>query len=162
MRPGRLALAPVGALAVVAVVSSGLIYVSGELLHSARIDLEFGRTRDAAATLQMAARVNPFDSSVLHEAGQTELELYHATRDPERLRASQEAFARAVDLSPLKVGPRIGLALSLSSEDRIGEALEQLRIAQALHPAGEQASNIRRLVENRAAELGRPAEAREE
>jgi hypothetical protein len=147
------ALAATGMLAVLFIVSSGVMYVSGELLHSARIDIGFSRARDAAATLDLAARINPFDSSVLHEAGQTELELYHGARDREHLLASQDYFSRAVRLSPLKVGPRIGLALSLSSEDRVDEALEQLRIAEELHPAGTQAPNIRRLVENRAAEL---------
>ena len=152
--PGRMrpfAVGAAGVLAALALVSSGAIFVSGELLVAARTDLEFGKTGQASETLLTAARINPFDSSIMHEAGQTELELYHRTHDPARLDNAQEFFSKAIRLSPLKVGPHIGLALSLASEDRLEEAIDQLRIAQMLHPPGAQTRNIRRLIELRRA-----------
>jgi len=141
-----------GGLAVLAILSSGAIYVSGEFLFRARAELEFQRIDEARATLRTAALINPFDSSIMHEAGQTELELFHTTGDREHLRASRDYFSRAIRLSPRKVGPRIGLALTSSSAGKVGEALRELEIAQSLHPASTQASNIRRLIEQRQAE----------
>ena len=58
-------------------------------------------------------------------------------------------FADAVRLSPKKVGPHLGLALSISSANELGEALEELEIAQTMHPYSRHVSNIRHLIENR-------------
>jgi tetratricopeptide (TPR) repeat protein len=150
--PSKAALGAIGTLAAFALISSGVGFVSGELFFRARTELELGKVGDAAATLRTASKVNPFDSMILHEAGQVELELYHMTGDSRRLDASDDYFTRAIRLSPLKVGPRIGLALTLSSRGRVREALEELERAQALHPASTQASNIRRLMERRLAQ----------
>jgi tetratricopeptide (TPR) repeat protein len=145
-RPGALAWAT-GCLALLGVVASGGIFISSELLHRARVEVEQSKLPEASTTLETAAAINPFDSSIFHEAGQVSLELYHKTRDPARLEAAQRSFRRAIWLSPRKVGPHTGLALSLSSEGRVDEALAELRIAQTLHPEGTQTSAIRRLME---------------
>ena len=78
--------------------------------------------------------INPFNSSILHEAGQLALELHQKTQDPSLLRQATEYFRKAVALSPNKVGPHLGLGLCLSSAERLDEALEQLEIAQLMHP----------------------------
>ncbi len=56
-------------------------------------------------------------------------------------------FSGAIELSPRKVGPRIGLALCFSTEGQLEEAIRELKIAQTLHPQGTQAGNILRMLE---------------
>lgn len=147
--PPRFAIAGVGILSTCVLLASAMTYVSGEYLFRARGELEFRRLSDASESLRIAARINPFDSSIMHEAGQTEFELYYATRERLHLEAAGAYFSRAIQLSPLKVGPRIGLALCFSTEDRVSEAIQELKIAEALYPLGTQASNIRRMIERR-------------
>jgi tetratricopeptide (TPR) repeat protein len=155
-RRGPVVWASAGLAAVVIVISGGM-FLSSELLHRARVEIEQQKLAEAATTLETAAAINPFDSGIFHEAGQVSLELYHGTQDRFRLDDAQRYFARAIRLSPRKVGPHTGLALSLSSESRVDEALRELRIAQQLHPAGTQTSVIRRLIERRRAEIAREA-----
>jgi hypothetical protein len=81
------------------------------------------------------------------------LELYHLNHQQFRIDDAPTFFRRAISLSPRKVGPRVGLSLSLSTLDRTEEALEQIKIAQRLHPADAQSYAIRRLVERRHLEL---------
>ncbi len=151
-KPGALVWAT-GSIALVVVIVSGGMFISSELLHRARVELEQMKVAEASDTLETAAAINPFDSSIFHEAGQVSLELYHKTRDRSRLDDAQRYFHRAVWLSPRKVGPHTGLALSLSSEGRVDEALAELRIAQTLHPEGTQTSAIRRIIERRRAQM---------
>ena len=139
----------IGAVAIAIIVSSGVIYVSGELLRRAQTELSFIRVAEAHQTLESATTINPFNSSILHEAGQVALEMYQDTGERRYLEQSQEYFANAIRLSPNKVGPHLGLALTMSTEDRIHEALAELEIAQTLHPYSRYVSSIRRLVENR-------------
>ena len=146
----------VGVVSVFVILSSGVIYVSDELLRRARIERGYLRVAEAHDTLGTASAINPFNSSILHGAGQVALEMYQTTRQEEYLEQSQRYFADAVRLSPKKVGPHLGLALSISSANELGEALEELEIAQTMHPYSRHVSNIRRLIENRQAE---PADA---
>ncbi len=142
-------LGSVGAIAIAIVVSSGVIYVSGELLRRAQTELSYLRVAQAHETLESATTINPFNSSILHEAGQVALEMFQDTGERRYLEQSQEYFANAVRLSSNKVGPHLGLALTMSTEDRIHEALAELEIAQTMHPYSRYVSSIRRLVENR-------------
>jgi tetratricopeptide (TPR) repeat protein len=144
-------------MALVIVIASGGMFLSSELLHRARVELEQMKVPIASNTLENAAAINPFDSSIFYEAGQVSLELYHTTHDRSRLDDAQRYFRRAIWLSPRKVGPHTGLALSLSSEGRVDEALAELRIAQALHPEGTQTSAIRRIIERRRGQMAREA-----
>lgn len=147
--PSRYLLAAAGVLAALALATSGIVYVSGEFLNRAQGELEFLKVPEASETLRIAARINPFDPSILSEAGQAELELYHATHDEARIEAAEAYFRRAVWISPERASPHIGLALTLASQDRTREAVDQLEIAQTLYPAGTQATNIRRMIEKR-------------
>ncbi len=139
----------IGLVAMAVVLSSGIIYVSGELLHRARIELGNQKLVEASETLANAMMINPFNSSILHEAGQLALELHQKTQDPSLLRQATEYFRKAVALSPNKVGPHLGLGLCLSSAERLDEALEQLEIAQLMHPYSRHVSAVRRLIEGR-------------
>ena len=141
-----------GGIILAVVVSSAVIYVSGELLYRARSEIAELKTEEAAATLEGALRVNPWNSSILHEAGQVALELYQKKRSVADLERAREHFSRAIGLSPKKVGPHVGLGLCLASADRLDEALVEVEIAQAMHPNNRQATAIRRLIEARLAE----------
>ncbi len=141
-----------GVIILVVIVSSALIYISGELLYRAQSEIAELKTEEAAATLEGALRVNPWNSSILHEAGQVALELYQKGRNPADLERAREHFSRAVRLSPNKVGPHVGLGLSLASAGQLDEALIEIETAQALHPYNRQATAIRRLIEARLAE----------
>ncbi len=143
----------VSVVALVIVLWSGLVYVSGELLRRARAEAGNQELIRANRTLQMAARINRFDSSIFYEAGQVTLELYQDTQTDSYLHESTEFFRNAVKLSPNKVGPRFGLALCLSSSNQLEQALEELRRAQSIHPYGRHISSVRRLIESRLAGL---------
>ena len=138
-----------GAISIAIIVSSGVVYISGELLRRAQTELSYLRVLEAHETLDSATAINPFNSSILHEAGQVALELFQDTEERHYLEQSQLYFANAVRLSPHKVGPHLGLALTMSTDDRIHEALAELEIAQYMHPYSRYVSSIRRLVENR-------------
>lgn len=145
----------VGATSVAAflvLASSALVFVSGEFLLRGRTELEFLRNSDAAVSLGIAARINPFDPTIRYEAGQAELERYYATLDGTHLDAARAHLMRAIWLSPHRVGPHVSLALVLASGDRMREAIDELEIAQMIHPEDGEASNIRRLMEKRQAE----------
>ena len=149
--PGGFAWA-LGGIILAVVALSALIYVSGELLYRAQSEIAQLKTEEATATLEGALRVNPWNSSILHEAGQVALELYQKTRNPADLERAKQHFSRAIELSPNKVGPHVGLGLCLSSANQLDEALIEVEIAQAMHPYNRQASAIRRLIEARQAE----------
>ena len=142
-------LGSIGAVSVAIIVSSGVVYVSGELLRRAQTELSYLEVAQAHQTLESATTFNPFNSSILHEAGQVALEMYQDTQEGHYLEQSREYFADAVRLSPNKVGPHLGLALTLSTVDRTHEALAELEIAQYMHPYSRYVSSLRRLVENR-------------
>ena len=145
----RRVMGSVATISLMVVLSSGVIYVSGELLRRARTELGYLRVGEAHQTLESAARINPFNSSILHEAGQVALEMYQDSLEEPYLEQSRDYFQRAVGLSPNKVGPHLGLALTISSANRANEALAELEIAQYMHPYSRYVSSIRRLVENR-------------
>ncbi len=141
-----------GGIILIVIVSSAVIFVSGELLHRAGMELAELKTAEAAATLEGALRVNPWNSSILHEAGQVTLELYQKNRNPADLERAREHFSRAIGLSPNKVGPHVGLGLCLASAGQLDEALIEVEIAQSMHPDNRQATAIRRLIEARLGE----------
>lgn len=147
--PSRALLGVIGAIAAVALVSSGFIYVSGEFLVRARTELELFRTPQAADSLRIAARINPLDPAIQYEAGQTHLELYHRTGDTAHLDVARSDLERAIRLSPNRVGPHVALALILASQNQTRESIDQLETAQMLDPQGAQAVNIRRMIEQR-------------
>lgn len=146
---GRGLVGATGVAAFLVLASSALVFVSGEFLLRARTELEFLRTSDAAVSLGIAARINPFDPTIRYEAGQTELDRYYATGDGTHLETARAHLMRAIWLSPHRVGPHVSLALVLASEDRMREAIDELEIAQMIHPEDGEASNIRRLMEKR-------------
>ena len=152
-RPSRWLTASIGTAAVAIVLSSGSIFVSGELLRKAQTDLGYLRVAEAHQILETAARINPFNSSILHEGGQVALEMYHTTREVKYLEASVEYFQNAVRLSPNKVGPRLGLALVRSTSGRRGEAIEEVALAQAMNPYSRYVNSVRRLIESQPAGL---------
>ena len=139
----------IGAISIAIIISSGVVYISGELLRRAQTELSYLRVVEAHETLESATTINPFNSSILHEAGQVALDMFQDTQERHYLEQSQEYFAKAVRLSPNKVGPHLGLALTMSTDDRIHEALAELEIAQYMHPYSRYVSSVRRLVENR-------------
>jgi len=148
--PGRL-FAITATVSIVVVVSSGAMYLSGELLYRARVEIEIRNLETAAETLALAERFNPFDSSLLYEAGQVSLERYQEELDPDLLEDAFSYFQRAINLSPTKVGPHTGLSLAMSTLNQTEEALSELEIAQRLYPPNRQTSAIRRLIEQRRA-----------
>ena len=82
----------IGAVSIAMVASSAVIYVSGELLRRAQTELSYLESDRAHQTLELAATVNPFNSSILHEAGQVALELYQDTDEQRYIEQSQEIF----------------------------------------------------------------------
>ncbi len=138
-----------GLLTGVVVLVSGVVYVSGELHYRAEGELANLKVEEAYRTLQFAAAVNPFDSSILHAAGRTALELHQKTSDPAYLAEATEHFERAIWLSPAKADPLLGLGLCLSSADRLDEALAAFSLAQTLHPYSRTVSAVRRQIERR-------------
>ena len=137
------------AVSVVVLIASASMYVSGELLHRSRVEIENQELETARETLAAAARINPFDSSIFHESGQVSLELYQRTLETYLLEDTVSHFRRAIDLSPRKVGPHTGLSLAMATMNQTEDALAELAIAQRLHPASRQTSAIRRLIEGR-------------
>jgi tetratricopeptide (TPR) repeat protein len=130
---------------------AGLTMVSSELQYRAQREAEENKFAEAAETLELAKTVMPLNSSLFHDSGDINLNLYHRKRDIKYLERAANSFRRAIALSPEKVGPHIGLSLCLSSANRVDEALEELRIAEKLNPDGENIHAIARLLEKRKA-----------
>ena len=140
------------ALASIAVLGfSALNMVSSELQLRAKAEFEENRIAAAAATLEQAKTFMPINSSLHHESGEALLNLYHNRREPQLLASATESFRLAIALSPEKSGPHAGLGLSLSSANRVDEALEEIRIAQSLYPDSKYLMAVARLLQNRRA-----------
>ena len=137
------------AFGVMVLLFSGLTMVSTELQHRSQIEHDENRLQAAALTLEQALKIMPLNSSLLHDSGDINLALYHKRHDPRLLETATAAFRRAIALSPEKVGPHIGLALCLSTANRVDDALEEIRIAKRLHPDNRQVPAIARLLEKR-------------
>jgi hypothetical protein len=89
----------------------------------------------------------PFDSSIYHDAGQIQLELSQKLHDPQYLAEAKESFTRAIELSPNKVGPHVGLGLCLSADHDVVGGLKEIRVAQYLYPDNTYAKAVVGLME---------------
>jgi hypothetical protein len=142
-------LASVATLGVVVILFSGLAMVSTELQQRAQIEYEEHKTATAAETLEWAQAIMPLNSSLFHESGDILLDLHSRSRDPKHLDAAMESFRRATELSPMKVGPHVGLGLCLSWKNDLDGALEQVRAAEELYPDSTYVQSIAKLLEAR-------------
>jgi tetratricopeptide (TPR) repeat protein len=147
----KAATAVVALLGMAMLALASLTMVSSELQYRAQSEAEENKFVEAADTLELAKTVMPFNSSLYHDSGDINLNLYHKKHDAKHLERATDSFRRAIALSPQKVGPHIGLSLSLSSANRVDEAIEELRIAEKLNPDGQNIHAIARLLEKRKA-----------
>jgi tetratricopeptide (TPR) repeat protein len=131
------------------VILAAPMFVSNELLHRADIELENGKLAESIATLETAKQFNPLNSSLYHVTGETSLELFHKTQKQEYLQLAQQSFERAIELSPLKVGPHVGLGLCLSTANRMEDALREIEIAQRLYPNSAYVRSVEVLMQRR-------------
>jgi hypothetical protein len=145
----RLSFAAFGVFATIVVLFAGIACLSSELQQRAQIEYENKKLPAAVATLETARQLCPINSSIFHDSGNIQLELFQATREPHYLTAATSLFQRAVALSPEKAGSHIGYGLCLSSANRMTEALEQIHIAQRLYPSSRYAQSIAQLMERR-------------
>ena len=139
----------VAALGLITLVFAGLVMVSSELQVRAQREYEENRLEPAVATLETAKAIMPINSSLFHDSGDIQLNLYHKKHDGNHLNRATQSFQRAIALSPHKVGPHIGLSLCLSSANRIEDARAELRVAGRLHPDSTYIQAIARLLEKR-------------
>jgi tetratricopeptide (TPR) repeat protein len=133
----------------IVLIFSGFAMVSTELQYRAQGEADENRFQDAANTLELATKLMPLNSSLFHDSGDINLNLYHKKHDIRRLEIATASFRNAIALSPYKSGPHIGLGLCLSSANRVEDALEEIRIAQRLAPDATNAYAIARLLEKR-------------
>jgi hypothetical protein len=139
----------VAVLGIVMLIFSGLAMVSSELQFRAQREYEENKVKVAADTLEMAKAIMPYNSSLFHDSGDINLNLFHSKHDYKYLDVATRSFQRAIALSPNKVGPHIGLSLCLSSANRVEDARAELRIAERLHPDSTYIQAIARLLEKR-------------
>jgi hypothetical protein len=147
--PPQLILISVSLVAVVVMIFSGLVLVASELRHQARIESENSQIVAALASLDLAKKFNPLNSSLYHESGEICLDLYYKKKDPQYLELATAAFGKAVELSPNTVGPHVGLGLSLSTANKVEEALREIDTAQRLYPESSYIRSIARLMGKR-------------
>jgi hypothetical protein len=145
-KAGTFALAAIG---VAVLVFSGLAMIASELQVRAQREYEENKVQVAAETLEKAKAIMPYNSSLFHDSGDINLNLYHSKHDHKYLDVATRSFQRAIALSPHKVGPHIGLSLCLSSANRIEDARAQLRVAERLHPDSTYIQAVVRLLEKR-------------
>ena len=91
----------------------------------------------------------PLNSSLYHDSGDVNLNLYHKRHNPEHLRMATEFFRRAIALSPAKAGAHAGLSLCFASANRVEEALDEIRTAQRLYPDSTYFQSIARALRKR-------------
>jgi hypothetical protein len=150
----RKALAACTAAAGLAILTfSALNMVSSELQNRSRAEHQENRLAAAAETLEQAKALMPLNSSLYHESGEILLNLHHNRKEPQYLTRATESFRRAIALSPAKAGPHAGLSLCFSTAARMDEALEEIHIAQSLHPDSTYLEAVVRLLEKRKATL---------
>jgi hypothetical protein len=143
------------ALALTMVASVGMIafaalaMVSGELQYRAQGEFQENKFPVAAETLEIAKLLMPINSSLFHDSGDVNLNLYQRRDDPKYLEVATESFRRAIALSPEKAGSYTGLSLCLASVNQVDGALEQIRIAQRLYPDSTNIHAIAKLLEQR-------------
>jgi Flp pilus assembly protein TadD len=93
----------------------------------------------------------PLNSSIFHDSGDVNLNLYHKRHDARYLQVATESFQRAVVLSPAKAGSHTGLSLCLASANKVEEAQNEIRNAERLYPDNTYIHSISRLLEQRRA-----------
>jgi len=149
--PARIAVALTVFAGVAVVAFSFLVMVSSELQFRAKAEFEENRFKVAAETLERAKALMPINSSLFHDSGDVNLNLYHKRHDASYLRVATESFQRAVALSPEKAGSHTGLSLCLASAKRVEEAQNEIRAAERLYPDNTYIHSISRLLEQRSA-----------
>ena len=151
---------PIGMAATVAIglgmlAFSSLAMVSTELQFRAKAEFEENRFLVAAETLKKAKLLMPINSSLFHDSGDVNLNLYQSPgvnrHKPQYLQAATESFKRAVALSPEKSGSYTGLSLCLASANQVTEAQNEIRNAQRLYPESAYVHSIAKLLEQRSA-----------
>jgi tetratricopeptide (TPR) repeat protein len=132
---------------------AGFAMVSSEL--QVRSQIEFGENRFevAAETLKNAATLMPINSSILHDQGEVNLNLFQRRHDSRYLDTAIASFRREIELSPAKAGGHTGLGLCLSSAGRLEEAVDEIRIAESLYPSDANLQSVSRLMGRRLAGL---------
>jgi len=145
--PGKGLIAGFAVISMTVVLFSGLVLFSTELQNRAQVEYDSLKPKEALETLREARRLMPFNSSIYHDAGQIQLELSQKLHEPQHLAEAKESFSRAIELSPYKVGPHIGLGLCLSAEHDVVGGLKEIRVAQFLYPDNTYAQAVVRLME---------------
>jgi len=148
-QPGRFAIALTSVAALSILAFAALAMVSSELQFRAQAEYEESKIQLAVATLENAKMLMPINSSIFHDSGDMNLNLFHRRHDVKYLAVATQSFKRAVALSPQKSGAHTGLSLSLASANHVEEALEEIRIAQQLYPDSTYVQSIARLLERR-------------
>jgi hypothetical protein len=143
--------AVIASVGIFALVFAALAMVSTELQFRAQAEYDENRLQAAAETLDLAQTLMPLNSSLYHDYGDINLNLFHRRREAKYLDAATHSFRRAIALSPEKSGSRIGLTLCLASANRVETALDELRAAQRRDPENTNVHAIARLLENRKA-----------
>ncbi len=128
---------------------AGLVMVSTELQFRAQAEFDENKLQTAAATLEQAKSLMPLNSSLFHDSGDVNLNLYQKRHDARYLKIATESFRRAITLSPAKAGPHTGLSLCLASANKIPEAMEEIRTAESLYPDNSYTQSISRLLSQR-------------
>lgn len=149
--PARIAVALTVFAGLAVVAFSFLVMVSSELQFRAKAEFEENKLQAAAQTLEQAKSMMPINSSIFHDSGDVNLNLYHKRHDANYLRVATESFRRAVALSPEKAGSHTGLSLCLASAKRVEEAQSEIRAAERLYPDNTYTHSISRLLEQRSA-----------
>lgn len=130
---------------------AGLAMITSELQFRAKAEFEENKFTAAAGTLETAKALMPINSSLFHDFGDVNLNLYHKRHDVKYLEAATESFRRAVALSPDKAGSHTGLSLCLASANNVESALDEIRTAQRLFPDSTHIQSIAKLLEQRRA-----------
>lgn len=151
--PGNGLIAAMGIMALMAVTFSGLVLFSTELQNRAQQEYETMKPLAAIETLQQARTFMPYDSSLFHDSGEIQLDLFHKLHEPKYLIEATASFRRAIELSPDKVGPHTGLGLCLSTANDMPGALKELRTAQRLYPDSTNVQAIIQLMEQKKSSL---------
>jgi hypothetical protein len=138
-------------LGAVTLIFSSLVMVSSELQVRAQGEFDENKLQEAARTLETATALMPFNSSLFHDFGDINLNLYHKHKDYKRLDLATRSFQRAIALSPNKAGSHLGLSLCFSSANRIEDARAQLRVAERLYPDSTYVQAVARLLDKRKA-----------
>ena len=133
----------------VVIVFSGMVFISSELQNRAQGEHEAQKRLEAAATLEDAKQICPINSSLYYDSGDVLLDLYQRTRDQKFLVRAISSFQRAIQLSPDKVGPHIGLSLCLSSAHNLDAAIQEIHTAGRLYPGSPYVLSISKLMEQR-------------